>query len=267
MVALLFPSVDDWPQMLGIMAGMEQKNSIPRDRCCARCRQLQWYVHGWFYWCCSSRCVPSFGRQAQDTLAYMKLSVAGAAVPQLQFIEGRRHPCLYADADPHGPVCSENHRDSPVARRHGGRCPFRAGRSGSHVQVVGGTVVLPQFLHVEKIVVSFEVVDILVVTQRLFPMVQAFQQTIEIPQLFVDMAVEVPVVWMQQVPQCRKLFGSSADALRGGSDHGRDDLSGGFLGPCTLVQGWEACPQGHGLYNHLQDRDAASPEIRHYHRV
>ena len=33
----------------------------------ARRRQWQWYVHGWFYWCCSSRrCVASFGRQAQD---------------------------------------------------------------------------------------------------------------------------------------------------------------------------------------------------------
>ena len=30
-------------------------------------------------------------------------------VPQSQFIDGRRHPCLYAVADPHGPVCSENH--------------------------------------------------------------------------------------------------------------------------------------------------------------
>ena len=44
-------------------------------------------------------------------------------VPQLQFIDGRRHPCLYAEADSHGPACSENHGDSPLARRHGGRCP------------------------------------------------------------------------------------------------------------------------------------------------
>ena len=75
--------------------------------------------------------------------------------PQLQFIKGRRHPCLYAFTIPYGSVCSENHRDSPVARRHDGRCPFRAGCTGSHVQVVGGTVVLPQFLLVEKIVVSY----------------------------------------------------------------------------------------------------------------
>ena len=69
--------------------------------------------------------------------------------PQLQFIKGRRHPCLYAVAIPYGSVCSENHRDSPVAR------PFRAGCTGSHVQVVGGTVVLPLFLVVEKIAVSY----------------------------------------------------------------------------------------------------------------
>ena len=29
-------------------------------------RLQQWYVHGWLSWCCSSRCVLSFGRQAQD---------------------------------------------------------------------------------------------------------------------------------------------------------------------------------------------------------
>ena len=71
------------------------------------------------------------------------------------------------------------------------------------VQVLAGRLwirqtVLPQFLLVEKIVVSFEVVDIPVVTLRLIHMVSL---TIEIPELFVDMAVDVPVVWMQQVPQ------------------------------------------------------------------
>ena len=30
-------------------------------------------------------------------------------VPQLQFIEGRRHSFRAAEADPHGPVCSEDH--------------------------------------------------------------------------------------------------------------------------------------------------------------
>ena len=97
---------------------------------------------------------------------------SSAAVLQLQFIDGRRHPCFCAVAIPCGPDCSENTRDSPVARRHGGRCSFRAGCTGSHVQVVGGTVVLPQFLLVEKIAVSFEVVDIPVAAQRPFPMVQ-----------------------------------------------------------------------------------------------
>ena len=107
---------------------------------------------------------------------------SSAAVPQLQF-DCRRHPCFCAIAVPYGPDCSENHRDSPVARRHGGRCSFRAGCTGSHVQVVGGTVVLPQFLLVEKIAVSFEVVDIPVVTQRPFPMVQLVWRTMEISQL------------------------------------------------------------------------------------
>ena len=51
------PSVDDWPEMLGIMAG--QKDSIPRNRCCARCWHWQWHVPGWFYRLCSSRCVLS----------------------------------------------------------------------------------------------------------------------------------------------------------------------------------------------------------------
>ena len=47
----------------------------------------------------------------------------------LLFIERRRHPRLCAEADHHGPGCSENHRDSPV-RRHGGRCPCCVGRAG-----------------------------------------------------------------------------------------------------------------------------------------
>ena len=39
-------------------------------------------------------------------------------VPQMQFIiVGRRHPLRSAEADPHGPVYSPDHRDSPVAVR------------------------------------------------------------------------------------------------------------------------------------------------------
>ena len=44
--------------------------------------------------------------------------------------------------------------------------------TGSHVQVVGVTVVLPQFLLVEKFAVSYEDVDIPIVMQRPILMVQ-----------------------------------------------------------------------------------------------
>ena len=37
--------------------------------------------------------------------------------PQFQFIFSRRHPLRSAEADPHGPVCSADHRDSSVAVR------------------------------------------------------------------------------------------------------------------------------------------------------
>ena len=38
-------------------------------------------------------------------------------VPQLQSIEGRRYSFRSAEAGPHGPDCSTDHRDSPVAVR------------------------------------------------------------------------------------------------------------------------------------------------------
>ena len=60
----VFPSVDDWPQMLGIMASMDQKDSIPRLWCAHR-RLRQWHVQGWFYWLCSSCSIPSSCRQAK----------------------------------------------------------------------------------------------------------------------------------------------------------------------------------------------------------
>ena len=52
-------------------------------------------------------------------------------VPQLQSIEGRRHPFRDAEADHHGP-CSADHGDSAVAA-HCGRCPCCAGRADSQV--------------------------------------------------------------------------------------------------------------------------------------
>ena len=52
------------------------------------------------------------------------------------------------------------------------------------------TVVLPQFLLVEKIVVFVEVVDIPVVTQRLIHMVSL---TMEIPEFVFDKVIDVPL--------------------------------------------------------------------------
>ena len=49
-------------------------------------------------------------------LALLVLTVQKIAlVPQLQFIDGRRHPCFCAVAVTYGPACSENHRHSAVA--------------------------------------------------------------------------------------------------------------------------------------------------------
>ena len=65
--------------------------------------------------------------------------------PQLQFVEGRRHPCCAAEADPHGPVCSEDHRDSAVAMLLScGRCPCCAGRASFSGAGSGGPVVIPR---------------------------------------------------------------------------------------------------------------------------
>ena len=53
----VFPLVDDWPLMLGIMAGMDQKDIFLRMRLTRR-RLRQAPVRGWLCWF-SSRCVPS----------------------------------------------------------------------------------------------------------------------------------------------------------------------------------------------------------------
>ena len=90
----VFSSLVRRPMMLGIMAVMDHKNTFSR------------------LW--SRQC---------------KLSVS-AAVPQLQFFEGRHHPCCGALAS-HGPDCSSDHRDSPVAREQGDRCPCYAVRASS----------------------------------------------------------------------------------------------------------------------------------------
>ena len=82
--------------------------------------------------------------------------------------QGRRYPYCGAEADPHGSVCSGFHRDSPVARHGvddlcGRRHPCRDAKA--------------------------------------ILMVLAVQKTIEIPEFFVDMVIDVLIVRVVQVPQ------------------------------------------------------------------
>ena len=91
--------------MVGIKAGMDHKNTFSR------------------LW--SRQC---------------KLS-GSDAVPQLQFFEGRHHPCCGALRFSRSFV---DHRDSPVAREQGDRRPCYAVRASSTGAVVETTVVLPQ---------------------------------------------------------------------------------------------------------------------------
>ena len=80
-------------------------------------------------------------RQVQGSMVQKSV-----VVPQMQFIEGRRHPFRAAEAVPHGPVCSVYHRDFAVAVR----ClvdddPAVRVVQDSQVQSLEETVVLPQF--------------------------------------------------------------------------------------------------------------------------
>ena len=69
----------------------------------------------WTFLLCSRdrypQCKPVVVQRQMRGVVVLKTVV----VPQLQFIEGRRHLCRDAEADLPGPVCSEDHRDSPVA--------------------------------------------------------------------------------------------------------------------------------------------------------
>ena len=69
------------------------------------------------------------------------------------------------------------------------------GRASSTVTVGEETVALPQL---QLLRTSPDVVDILVVAQRQFPVVL---RTIEIPQFHFDKAIDVPVVQMVRAPQ------------------------------------------------------------------
>ena len=104
--------------------------------------------------------------------------LATIEIPQLRvdrvvdapFYAGRAdYSCRGAEADSHGPGCSADHRDSPVAV-HGGRCPV--------AQVVQ---------------------DIPVGTPRLIPMVSL---AMDIPQFFFDKVFDVPHCVALQILRC-----------------------------------------------------------------
>ena len=84
------------PLMLDIMGGLDQKDSLEVHRCSSWTRfstcPLLCYV-----WC-----------HGPDSAVHC------LAFPLLQFSTVVDTPCRYAVAVFHGPVCSENHRGSPV---------------------------------------------------------------------------------------------------------------------------------------------------------
>ena len=105
---------------------------------------------------------------------------------------GRRHFLRGAKDDSHGPC---NHRDSPVARGYGGRCPH-AGRTDfpcrgeeacSRSPDCSSDHEIPKLLDmVIDVLVVVVVLDIPVVMHRPIPMVSL---TMEIPQLLFDEVV------------------------------------------------------------------------------
>ena len=96
-----------------------RKKRLPRSprpllRVRAHRRLRQWLVPGWFFcaalgqgWHARCGTLTGTGLMGQKTVEPQ----------QFQFIVGRRHPLRSAEADPHGPVCSADHRDSSVAVR------------------------------------------------------------------------------------------------------------------------------------------------------
>ena len=169
----VFPSVVR-PEMLGIMAGMDQKY-FSRVLCAHR-RLWKWHVQGWSFWCCSSRCVPVVGIGSgmcwlvllvtiHLTLCFLLLSMS-VAIPQVQFlvkvicpllfrlvllVRQRRklwrfRSCRFSTSSfrflswcrGRFPwfCCSADHGDSPVAvLEQGDRRPCCAGRVTSKVVV------------------------------------------------------------------------------------------------------------------------------------
>ena len=74
-------------------------------------------------------------------------------------------------------------------------------------------------------------------------MVQTIQLTTEMSPVAVHLVVDVPVVQLQGPRRCCAAATSSSCWSR--------QLGCGvdFFGPCTLVQGREPSPQGHGSHN------------------
>ena len=151
-------------------------------------RQWQWYVLGWFFWCCSSRCVPFWlsaapcGPDSAESCA-----VLGPVVL------ARR--CATTGAG-FSPDCAA----LPVEASTGAVL----GRGYGHCDRCRGPVA--QFRSCS----SSMVVDIPVFAQLLIPMVLIVQKTIEIPQLLVDTVADVPFVLVVQVLTCRLWVGQSS---------------------------------------------------------
>ena len=105
----VFPSIDDWPQMLDIIASMDQKDSIPRLWCAHR-RLRQWNFHGWFY------CLRCFR-------AVFSLIVGRPVLPGIIEVLDRVVRCPLRNDTPHGPDSADLRAravlgqggDSPVA--------------------------------------------------------------------------------------------------------------------------------------------------------
>ena len=124
--------------------------------------------------------------------------------------EGRRwsragvFPCAVLGSCRHARCCTATGAAAAV-RCQGRRHSCRGAEALPMVQTFQHTTEILQLLFDKVIDVPVvrvvQVVDTLVVTQRLILMVQTVQKSIEIPQLLVDKVVDVPVVWEVQVSQ------------------------------------------------------------------
>ena len=145
------------PMMLSIMAGMNQNESF----LCALRRQRQLHGQGWFYWLRCTSCVfPLVGRPVM-------FGIMSGMDQKNTFL---RISCRGAEVFSHGPDCSSDHRDSPVAREQGDGCPYYAVRAGSSksLPVVCNDRCPRQLQFINKVVI------IPFVAQRHVPMIKLF---------------------------------------------------------------------------------------------